>query len=172
MISGYSRYCPTLIINSMSTDCCTQVGDKCWHSHCLRCSCCHTPLNCHSSCFLKYDQVLCKVDYIRLYGTKCSKCCHPITQSDWIRRAHDQVSGNIKTWFNELIKNHVMVWKSIHCIPPSTLTHLTAINLWKLYAQISNNPFSGISFSMFCLWLVCSPIIHWRGIWSGLWQGN
>jgi len=68
-----------------------KVGDKCWHSQCLRCSVCHTPLNCHSSCFLKYDQVLCKVDYIRLYGTKCSKCCHPITQSDWIRRAHDQV---------------------------------------------------------------------------------
>ena len=52
---------------------------------------CQTTLNCHSSCFLKYDQVLCKVDYMRLYGTKCSKCCHPITQTDWIRRAHDQV---------------------------------------------------------------------------------
>ena len=31
------------------------------------------------------------MDYIRLYGTKCSKCCHPITHSDWIRKAHDQV---------------------------------------------------------------------------------
>ena len=36
---------------------CIQVGDKCWHSGCLRCSVCQTPLNCHSSCFLKYDQV-------------------------------------------------------------------------------------------------------------------
>ena len=42
-----------------------KVGDKSWHSHCLRCSVCHTTLNCHSSCFLKYDQVLCKVDYMR-----------------------------------------------------------------------------------------------------------
>lgn len=68
-----------------------KVGDKSWHSACLRCSVCSVPLNAHSSCFLKYDQVLCKLDYIRLYGTKCSKCGHPITQSDWIRRAHDQV---------------------------------------------------------------------------------
>ena len=29
--------------------------------------------------------------YLRLYGTRCSKCCHLITQSDWIRRAGDQV---------------------------------------------------------------------------------
>ena len=29
--------------------------------------------------------------YFRLYGTRCSKCCHLITQSDWIRRAGDQV---------------------------------------------------------------------------------
>ena len=41
--------------------------------------------------------MLCKVDYIRLYGTKCSKCCHPITHSDWIRKAHDQVMMMIKT---------------------------------------------------------------------------
>ena len=73
---------------------CIQVGDKCWHSGCLRCSVCQTPLNCHSSCFLKYDQVLCKLDYIRLYGTKCSKCGHSITQSDWIRRAHDRVKAH------------------------------------------------------------------------------
>ena len=42
-----------------------KVGDKSYHSQCLRCSVCHTTLNCHSSCFLKYDQVLCKVDYMR-----------------------------------------------------------------------------------------------------------
>ena len=30
---------------------------------------------------------------LRLYGTRCSKCCHLITQSDWIRRAGDQVGG-------------------------------------------------------------------------------
>ena len=78
-----------------------QVGDKSWHSGCLRCSVCTLPLNAHSSCFLKYDQVLCKLDYIRLYGTKCSKCGHPITQSDWIRRAHDQVctaTGKLEIW--------------------------------------------------------------------------
>ena len=109
MISGYSRSAFTtlkrilhgkfpnilrILWDNVLKQWCFQVGDKCWHSQCLRCSVCHMPLNSHSSCFLKYDQVLCKVDYIRLYGTKCSKCCHPITQSDWIRRAHDQVKTN------------------------------------------------------------------------------
>lgn len=69
-----------------------QSGNKYWHAHCLRCSCCHIPLNDDTSCFLKYGQVLCKADYIRLYcTTNCSKCCHPINQSDWIRKARDQV---------------------------------------------------------------------------------
>jgi hypothetical protein len=27
----------------------------------------------------------------RIFGTRCSKCCHLITQNDWIRRAGDQV---------------------------------------------------------------------------------
>ena len=36
-----------------------KVGDTSWHSQCLRCHVCHTPLGAsHASCFLKYDQVL------------------------------------------------------------------------------------------------------------------
>lgn len=68
-----------------------KVGDKSWHSACLRCNTCDLVLNYENSCFIKDDKVLCKNDYTRLYGTRCSKCCHLITQSDWIRRAGDQV---------------------------------------------------------------------------------
>lgn len=68
-----------------------KVGDKSWHSACLRCTTCDLVLNYESSCFIRDDKVLCKNDYTRLYGTRCSKCCHLITQSDWIRRAGDQV---------------------------------------------------------------------------------
>jgi len=68
-----------------------KVGDKCWHSGCLRCTTCDLSLNYESSCFIRDEKVLCKNDYTRLYGTRCSKCCHLITPTDWIRRAGDQV---------------------------------------------------------------------------------
>jgi len=68
-----------------------KVGEACWHSHCLRCSTCDMELHFDTSCFVREDKVFCKTDYTRLYGTRCSKCCHLITQSDWIRRAGDQV---------------------------------------------------------------------------------
>jgi len=68
-----------------------KVGDKSWHSECLRCTACDMVLNYESSCFLRDDKVLCKTDYTRMYGPRCSKCCHLITQSDWIRRAGEQV---------------------------------------------------------------------------------
>ena len=43
-----------------------KVGDTNWHSQCLRCSVCHTHFGVsHESCFLKYDQVFCKTDYMR-----------------------------------------------------------------------------------------------------------
>eukprot|EP00090_Calanus_glacialis_P012920 TRINITY_DN21560_c0_g1_i4.p1 TRINITY_DN21560_c0_g1~~TRINITY_DN21560_c0_g1_i4.p1 ORF type:complete len:264 (-),score=29.70 TRINITY_DN21560_c0_g1_i4:336-1127(-) len=68
-----------------------KVGEKSWHSQCLRCNTCDMVLNYESSCFIRDDKVLCKTDYTRIYGTRCSKCCHLVTQSDWIRRAGDQV---------------------------------------------------------------------------------
>lgn len=68
-----------------------KVGEKCWHSQCLRCTTCDLALNYESSCFIRDEKVLCKNDYTRIYGTRCSKCCHLVTQSDWIRRAGDQV---------------------------------------------------------------------------------
>ena len=45
------------------------------------------------------------MDYIRLYGTKCSKCCHPITHSDWIRKAHDQVMMMMIMMMIKIISN-------------------------------------------------------------------
>jgi len=68
-----------------------KVGDKSWHSQCLVCSKCEMELHYDTSCFVREGKVLCKTDYTRLYAMRCSKCCHLITQSDWIRRAGEQV---------------------------------------------------------------------------------
>ncbi|XP_023349154.1 LIM/homeobox protein Awh isoform X2 [Eurytemora carolleeae] len=68
-----------------------KVGDKSWHSSCLRCSVCDVLLNYENSCFIRDDKILCRQDYTKIFGTRCSKCCHLITQNDWIRRAGEQV---------------------------------------------------------------------------------
>jgi len=68
-----------------------QVAGRSWHAACLRCSLCHTLLDSHTSCFIKDGNVFCKLDYNNLFGVKCSKCCRPVTQLDWVRRAREQV---------------------------------------------------------------------------------
>ncbi|XP_063697930.1 LIM/homeobox protein Awh [Culicoides brevitarsis] len=68
-----------------------EVGGCTWHSSCLRCCVCLTPLDRQPSCFLRERQVYCKADYAKNFGAKCSKCCRGISASDWVRRARDLV---------------------------------------------------------------------------------
>lgn len=68
-----------------------QVAGRSWHAHCLRCIVCHSLLDGHASCFLRDDQLYCKLDYTKLFGAKCFKCCRMISPADWVRKAKDQV---------------------------------------------------------------------------------
>ena len=42
-----------------------QVAGRSWHGHCLRCVVCHSLLDGHASCFLKDEQLYCKLDYTK-----------------------------------------------------------------------------------------------------------
>lgn len=64
-----------------------KVNNLCWHVRCLSCSVCHTPLGRHMSCYFKDKDILCKMDYFRKYGTRCSRCSRNISCNDWVRRA-------------------------------------------------------------------------------------
>jgi len=68
-----------------------QVAGRSWHGHCLRCVVCHSLLDGHASCFLRDEQLYCKLDYTKLFGAKCFKCGRMISPADWIRKARDQV---------------------------------------------------------------------------------
>jgi len=68
-----------------------QVAGRSWHSHCLRCCICHALLDSHTSCFIKEENIFCKLDYNKMFGAKCFKCGRTITQLDWVRRAKEQV---------------------------------------------------------------------------------
>ncbi|XP_075924985.1 LIM/homeobox protein Lhx8-like isoform X6 [Petromyzon marinus] len=68
-----------------------QVSEQCWHVRCLACSVCHSPLSRHSSCFYRDRDVFCKLDYLRRFGRKCSRCGRHVQASDWVRRARGLV---------------------------------------------------------------------------------
>ncbi|XP_046676885.1 LIM domain transcription factor LMO4-A isoform X2 [Homalodisca vitripennis] len=64
--------------------------DRYWHNSCLKCSCCGALLaDLGTSCFTKANMILCKADYIRLFGNSgaCSACGHTIPASEFVMRA-------------------------------------------------------------------------------------
>jgi len=68
--------------------------DRYWHSGCLKCSCCQAQLGeIGTSCFTKSGMILCKNDYVRMFGSSgtCTACTQPIPASDLVMRAQGHV---------------------------------------------------------------------------------
>ncbi|KAG0429384.1 hypothetical protein HPB47_023699 [Ixodes persulcatus] len=68
--------------------------DRYWHNGCLKCSCCQATLaDIGMSCFAKAGMILCRNDYIRLFGTSgaCSGCGQMIPANDYVMRAAQNV---------------------------------------------------------------------------------
>ncbi|KAM4532751.1 LIM domain transcription factor LMO4.1-like isoform 1-T2 [Fundulus diaphanus] len=68
--------------------------ERYWHTRCLKCSCCHAQLGEYSSiCYSKGGMILCKNDYIRLFGHSgaCSACGQSIPASEMVMRAQGSV---------------------------------------------------------------------------------
>lgn len=68
--------------------------DRYWHNGCLKCTCCQATLaDIGSSCFTKAGMILCKTDYIRLFGNTgaCSACGQMIPASEFVMRAQNNV---------------------------------------------------------------------------------
>ncbi|VEN50483.1 unnamed protein product, partial [Callosobruchus maculatus] len=63
--------------------------DRYWHNSCLKCSCCGAMLaDLGTSCFTKGGMILCKNDYMRLFGSSgaCSACGQTIPASEFVMR--------------------------------------------------------------------------------------
>ncbi|ESO82134.1 hypothetical protein LOTGIDRAFT_135197 [Lottia gigantea] len=68
--------------------------DRYWHTGCLKCSCCQAQLGeIGTSCFHKAGMILCRNDYIRLFGSggTCASCSQNIPASELVMR----LQGNV-----------------------------------------------------------------------------
>ncbi|KAI1882365.1 hypothetical protein AGOR_G00249930 [Albula goreensis] len=68
--------------------------ERYWHTRCLKCSCCHAQLgDLASTCYSKAGMILCRNDYIRLFGHSgaCSACGQSIPASEMVMRAQGNV---------------------------------------------------------------------------------
>ncbi|XP_071509449.1 LIM/homeobox protein LMX-1.2-like [Diadema antillarum] len=66
-----------------------KVMDHCWHEQCLQCSVCRVRLS--HSCFARDRKLYCKLDYEKLFGTKCNACLQSIPSSELVMRALSNV---------------------------------------------------------------------------------
>ncbi|XP_050538663.1 insulin gene enhancer protein ISL-2B isoform X4 [Daktulosphaira vitifoliae] len=62
-----------------------------WHAACLKCAECHQFLDEHCTCFVRDGKTYCKLDYVRLFGTKCDKCNLSFDRTDYVMRAKTKV---------------------------------------------------------------------------------
>ncbi|XP_033643087.1 LIM domain transcription factor LMO4.2-like isoform X1 [Asterias rubens] len=92
--------------NNNNVRCCAACGckiidrfllhavDRFWHTGCLKCTCCSVQLGeVGPSCFSKGGMILCKKDYIRLFGVSgaCAACAQQIPASELVMRTHNKV---------------------------------------------------------------------------------
>ncbi|VDP68557.1 unnamed protein product [Echinostoma caproni] len=66
-----------------------QVLDQHWHTACLKCMDCGIYLS--DKCFIRTDEVYCKTDFFRRFGTKCAGCEKGIPPSEVVRTAQSNV---------------------------------------------------------------------------------
>lgn len=64
--------------------------DRYWHTDCLKCSCCQTPLADFNSCFAKAGMILCKNDYLRMIGS-CGSCGQTIAANELVMKSQTSV---------------------------------------------------------------------------------
>ncbi|KAI8789163.1 insulin gene enhancer protein isl-1, partial [Biomphalaria glabrata] len=60
--------------------------DLCWHASCLKCADCEQYLDESCTCFVRDGKTYCKRDYVRLFGTKCSRCGLGFCREDVVMR--------------------------------------------------------------------------------------
>ncbi|CAK9302538.1 unnamed protein product [Gordionus sp. m RMFG-2023] len=68
-----------------------KIDDKICHQSCLKCSHCDSELDNEITCYVKENQLYCKLDYMKYFSSKCAKCFQGLQANDWVRRAKNYI---------------------------------------------------------------------------------
>uniref|UniRef100_A0A4W4H8R6 LIM zinc-binding domain-containing protein n=1 Tax=Electrophorus electricus TaxID=8005 RepID=A0A4W4H8R6_ELEEL len=93
------------------------VLDGYWHISCLKCSCCRAQLaEIGTSCFSKSGMVLCRKDYIRLFGNSgvCRACSNSIPAGEMVMKTPDHVY-HVKCFACSICHRQLMPGDWFHC---------------------------------------------------------
>ncbi|KAF7658091.1 hypothetical protein LDENG_00017720 [Lucifuga dentata] len=92
--------------------------ERYWHTRCLKCSCCQAQLgDIGTSCYSKGGMILCRSDYIRLFGHSgaCSACGQSIPANEMVMRAQGNVY-HLKCFSCATCRNRLMPGDRFHYI--------------------------------------------------------
>ncbi|KRZ56095.1 Nodal modulator 1, partial [Trichinella nativa] len=76
-----------------------------WHAACLKCVDCRQFLDETCTCFVRDGKPYCKLDYVRLFGVRCSKCGEVFDRNDYVMRAKNNLY-------------HISCFKCVVCTRP------------------------------------------------------
>ncbi|KAI3381495.1 hypothetical protein SNEBB_009028 [Seison nebaliae] len=66
-----------------------RVQDQLWHGKCLRCNQCRTHLT--QRCYSRNNQLYCRNDFYKLFGTQCTACKEQIAPEESVRKAKENI---------------------------------------------------------------------------------
>ncbi|XP_033850985.3 LIM domain transcription factor LMO4.1-like isoform X1 [Acipenser ruthenus] len=92
--------------------------ERYWHTRCLKCSCCQAQLGeIGTSCYSKGGMILCRNDYIRLFGHSgaCSACGQSIPASEMVMRAQGNVY-HLKCFMCATCRNRLVPGDRFHYV--------------------------------------------------------
>uniref|UniRef100_A0A8C6TCP5 Si:dkey-90l8.3 n=1 Tax=Neogobius melanostomus TaxID=47308 RepID=A0A8C6TCP5_9GOBI len=92
--------------------------ERYWHTRCLKCSCCQAQLgDIGTSCYSKGGMILCRSDYIRLFGHSgmCVACGQSIPANEMVMRAQGNVY-HLKCFSCATCRNRLMPGDRFHYI--------------------------------------------------------
>ncbi|KAL7832374.1 hypothetical protein AOLI_G00299220 [Acnodon oligacanthus] len=91
--------------------------DRYWHCSCLTCSSCCVPLaQIASSCFTRSGMILCRSDYIRLFGVsgECRSCRSSIPAGEMVMKAKSYMF-HIKCFVCSVCCTRLVAGDRFHC---------------------------------------------------------
>ncbi|XP_062854740.1 LIM domain transcription factor LMO4.1 isoform X1 [Trichomycterus rosablanca] len=116
--------------------------ERYWHTRCLKCSCCQAQLGeIGTTCYSKGGMILCRSDYIRLFGHTgaCGACGQTIPPSEMVMRAQGNVY-HLKCFSCATCRNRLVPGDRFHYVNGTIFCEHDRPSASLLSAHLQGNP--------------------------------